>query len=557
MGKARTASAATVVIGALIALSPRLVPAGNRARPGLRVGLDAACGAGARLCDVDADETGLCRVVVEACVDDRTSGGLTRLRLRGARAVTAPLGAVLGTLPGAHAAGRGLRFRPALASGCVRTEPLALAADERPTRLVAVARTARGRRVGARLRLRCRPAAARPVEGPGFPPPRDPTDPPLAPPAPPAAPPALRFARQVVDSEGGGQVTNGVATGDLDGDGRPDVVVAGDERLVWYRNPEWTLRTIATGRFGAGAMILVRDLDADGRPDVVTGSREGAPETVWLRNGPGGWTRHVLSRDAYCHDLAFGDLDGDGRADLACADQLRRRVAWLGAPADPAAPWRFHAIDPDQDAMGVAVADLDRDGALDVVAGRAWYRRDGDAWRRAVYTDVRADGYAGFDDYAKVDVLDLDGDGRLDVFATLWAETPVGRVYAFLAPPDPVREPWRAVLVDAGPLFGVHSQAAASFDGSARPQVMVGETNIGGFGFGVAPDPEVRIYRLLGAATDPAAWERTTVDRLGTHEAQAVDLDGDGLPDLVGHAENTDLVGTNGPVHAWGNETGL
>jgi len=73
-------------------------------------------------------------------------------------------------------------------------------------------------------------------------------------------------------------------------------------------------------------------------------------------------------------------------------------------------------------------------------------------------------------------VLDLDGDGRPDIVATLYADTPIGEVYAFLAPPDPAHDPWTALPLDTGPLFGVHGQAAAAFDGSARPQIMVAET---------------------------------------------------------------------------------
>ena len=103
----------------------------------------------------------------------------------------------------------------------------------------------------------------------------------------------------------------------------------------------------------------------------------------------------------------------------------------------------------------------------------------------------------------------------------------------------------------------MHSQAVGEFDGTSRPQIMVGETNIGGFGFGVNPSPHIYIYRLLGAASDPASWERTLVDDTGTHEARAIDLDGDGLPDLVGDEENTDLLNPprNGRVSWWQNVT--
>jgi len=156
-----------------------------------------------------------------------------------------------------------------------------------------------------------------------------------------------------------------------------------------------------------------------------------------------------------------------------------------------------------------------------------------------------------------VSVLDLDGDGRLDVFATLFANSREGEVWAFLAPADPRTQAWTGVQVDPGPLFGVHSQAVARFDGTARPQVMVGETNIGGYGFGPNPSPQIYVYRLVGSARDPAGWERALVDNVGTHEARAVDLDGNGFPDIAGGEENTDLVSPprNGQVSWWRSTT--
>ena len=139
-------------------------------------------------------------------------------------------------------------------------------------------------------------------------------------------------------------------------------------------------------------------------------------------------------------------------------------------------------------------------------------------------------------------MLDLDDDGRLDVFATLFADSREDCVWAFLQPAHPAVEPWRAVQIDPGPLFGVHSQSAGRFDGTARPQVMVGETNIGGFGFGPNPAAEIYIYRRVGIASEPSGWERILVDTRGTHEATAADFDGDGYDDIAGDEENTELI---------------
>src|SRR5262245_25754957 len=306
-------------------------------------------------------------------------------------------------------------------------------------------------------------------------------------------------------------------------------------------------------------MVVVRDIDGDGRLDVMTGKyplgHEEQRRTVWFANTPSGWSEHLVSATSFCHDLAFGDFDGDGHEDAACDDQFLNQIVWLHGPASPTSVWPTTLID-SQSAMGADVADIDRDGRPDVVAGRAWYRLSGGTWSRFPYTTLQDTKDGRFSDFEKVSVLDLDGDGRLDVFATLFTDSREGQVYAFLAPPDPTKT-WTAVKIDPGPLFGVHSQAVADFDGTGRPQIMVGETNIGGFGFGVNPSPHIYIYRLLGTASDPASWERSLVDNTGTHEARAVDLDGDGLPDIVGDEENTDLLNPprNGRVSWWQNVT--
>ena len=367
------------------------------------------------------------------------------------------------------------------------------------------------------------------------------------------------FVRHPVASWGFGQVVDTVGVGDLNGDRRPDIVVAGERYLLWYANPAGRPQLVARGRFGSGAAMVVRDLDGDGRPDIITGQTlvSGQREEVWYANTRRGWRRRVLSSESYCHDLVFAPIAGQGTADAVCVDQYRDRIVLLSRGAAVTSPWSLAPIQDGVATMGAAVADIDRDGRLDVVAGRSWYRNAGAGiWARYPYTTLGSV-YSHFDDFAKVAVLDLNSDGRPDIVASLFAETSAGQLYTFLAPRDPRDPAWTPVLLDKGPLFGVHSLAVARFDGCARPEFVVADTNIGGWNFGVAPDPHIYAFRLLGAAGKTAGWSQTIVDSIGAHDVKAADLNRDGLPDLVGHEENTNLLQPprDGQVFWWQNIT--
>jgi hypothetical protein len=325
-----------------------------------------------------------------------------------------------------------------------------------------------------------------------------------------------------------------MGAGDVDGDGRIDLVVGGDEHLLLYRNPDFTPSLIAGGyKFGGGSAVRARDMNGDGRMDVLTGRYpfdvSALRATLWYENTPLGWVPHrcrpprIARRRIRRRRRGWHRRHGVRRS-------LRDELSWVKGPPDPRSEWTVHTID-SRRVQGNAMADVDRDGRLDIVAGRGFYRNLGGdpvAWQRVPLTTLVDDADRRFDDYAKVDILDLDGDGRLDVFATLFADSAEGQVWAFFQPADAVNEPWTAVQIDPGPLFGVHSQGVGSFDGTARAA-------------GHGRRNEHRRLRLraesvaprstcTGAwdARDPSGWERNLVDTHGTHEAQVVDLDGDG-----------------------------
>ena len=124
---------------------------------------------------------------------------------------------------------------------------------------------------------------------------------------------------------------------DFDGDGRMDIVVIagaqGPAILHGRRDGGWG-EPRALPDDGARTYALhVADVDGNGRPDVVVGYVE-SPAIVFFNDGPDRWTPVVVGDgEGVAYGFATGDVDRDGFIDLAIARSDATNLLFYGTGA--------------------------------------------------------------------------------------------------------------------------------------------------------------------------------------------------------------------------------
>jgi hypothetical protein len=305
------------------------------------------------------------------------------------------------------------------------------------------------------------------------------------------APTAITWRKIVLDRK---FRSEGVAIADVNKNGQLDVL----NGEYWYQAPDWTPHEMqppvdhGTGERGYSRVFATwaEDLNGDGYPDLIVIDFPGAP-CYWLENPkgqPGHWKRHLIWHSACNETPLYTDLLGTGKRVLVMGfqpeglkpDANQGQMAYFTPdPNDPYAKWIMHPIsEPSEPGKPVP-------GTFRFSHG--------------------------------LGVGDVNGDGRNDVICTGgWWEQP--------AQLDG-KTPWAFHPANLGEACA--DMFAFDLDGDGYNDIL--STSAHKFGIWwhkQRPDPKggrpsFQTMTLFGMLTSE------------THAAHFVDIDGDGLKDLV------------------------
>src|SRR5262249_45908268 len=155
----------------------------------------------------------------------------------------------------------------------------------------------------------------------------------------------------------------GMALGDMDGDGKSDLVVALENGVgVFHGHGDGTFGAESDYGPGNPRDVALADFNGDGRLDIASVSSAGTLALV-LNDGSGGFLPATTSPSGVAlTGIAVADFNGDGKPDVAACGGTNA-VVWLWVAPGVVGP---ASVIPLAHANGdIAIADMNLDGKQD------------------------------------------------------------------------------------------------------------------------------------------------------------------------------------------------
>jgi FG-GAP-like repeat len=371
------------------------------------------------------------------------------------------------------------------------------------------------------------------------------------------------FRMQEIDTKL--EIGYAVILADINGDGKPDIVVVDTTRVYWYENPTWKRRTIIDGQTKRdNVCVAAYDIDGDGQLDLALGADWRPFDTKtggtlqWLKRGKtldDPWTVHTIDEEPTVHRIRFADLYGEGKPRLVVGPIMGRnstkeanwtdgspvRMLAYKIPKDPIKDrWVPDVIDeslhvvhnfsPIPSATGKKGMDL-LTASYD---GVHLLSHNGEKWSKQLIGAGNQDNPKASRGASEIKSGRLKGDHPFIATIEPWHGNQVV-VYTRGAK----KGEWQRTVVDEQLRWG-HAVWCADLDGDGSDELIIGVRD----DLGTKPDERygVRIYKAQDAAG--TKWTRHDIDAGGVavEDLTAGDLNGDGKIHLIAVGRKTKNV---------------
>lgn len=357
-----------------------------------------------------------------------------------------------------------------------------------------------------------------------------------------------KFEAQVIDSKV--EIGYATAIADIDGDGKPDILVVDKKQIAWYHNPDWTRHVICENVTKQdNVCIAVKDIDGSGKASIAIGAEWNPGDTVNSGSvhyliAPADrtqkWEVVTLQHEPTVHRMKWVQ-GADGKYKLVVAPLHGKgnknaqgdgvKILAYTMPANPKDEWKTEVVD---DSMHLThnfdVIDWNGKPGQEIVLGGKegllLCERGADSWTK---TPLIAAGEQGFNGAGEVRVGKLQGGARF--LATV--EPFHGTQAAIYTAPSAGEKFWKRHVIETNLKDG-HAVACADLAGAGFDQVLVGWR---------VPNSasKVGINLYVPPAQADGEWKKVVVDdnTMACEDLVVGDLNGDGRLDIVASGRAT------------------